>query len=85
MMVQLNWTIGGLQQAARNISRGLKPLEDGLDLVEMDLYNGKLQLYGTRKVSCFHCNASNMPPNTSTLIEFHSVHQRKRHVIGNGL
>jgi len=52
MMVQLNWTIGGLQQAARNISRGLKPLEDGLDLVEMDLYNGKLQLYGTRKVSC---------------------------------
>jgi len=51
MMVQLNWTIGGLQQAARNISRGLKPLEDGLDLVEMDLYNGKLQLYGTRKVS----------------------------------
>lgn len=51
MMVQLNWTIGGLQQAARNISRGLKPLEDGLDLVEMDLYNGKLQLYGTRKAS----------------------------------
>jgi len=51
MMVQLNWTIGGLQQAARNITRGLKPLEDGLDLVEMDLYNGKLQLYGTRKVS----------------------------------
>jgi len=50
MMVQLNWTIGGLQRAARNISRGLKPLEDGLDLVEMDLYNGKLQLYGTRKV-----------------------------------
>ena len=50
MMVQLNWTIGGLQQAARNISRGLKPLEDGLGLVEMDLYNGKLQLYGTRKV-----------------------------------
>ena len=51
MMVQLNWTIGGLQKAARNISRGLKPLENGLDLVEMDLYNGKLQLYGTRKVS----------------------------------
>jgi len=50
MMVHLNWTIGGLQQAALNISRGLKPLEDGLDLVEMDLYNGKLQLYGTRKV-----------------------------------
>jgi len=56
MMVQLNWTIGGLQQAARNISRGLKPLEDGLDLVEMDLYNGKLQLYGTRKVSRCRCN-----------------------------
>ena len=57
MMVQLNWTIGGLQQAARNISRGLRPLADGLDLVEKDLYNGKLQLYGTRKVSRCTCLA----------------------------
>lgn len=50
MMMQLNWTIGGLQDAATNIGRGLKPLEDGLGTVEMYLDNGKLQLYGTRKV-----------------------------------
>jgi len=50
MMTQLNWTIGGLQDAATNIGRGLKPLEDGLGTVEMYLDNGKLQLYGTRKV-----------------------------------
>jgi E3 ubiquitin-protein ligase DCST1 len=50
MMTQLNWTIGGLQDAATNIGRGLKPLEDGLGTVEMYLENGKLQLYGTRKV-----------------------------------
>lgn len=50
MMSQLNWTIGGLQDAATNIGRGLKPLEDGLGTVEMYLDNGKLQLYGTRKV-----------------------------------
>lgn len=52
MMTQLNWTIGGLQDAAANIGRGLKPLEDGLGTVEMYLDNGKLQLFGTRKVQC---------------------------------
>jgi len=75
MMVQLNWTIGGLQQAARNISRGLRPLADGLDLVEKDLYNGKLQLYGTRKVSRCTCLALYWPISftLTCLIHFNQV------------
>ena len=50
MMIQLNSTIMHLQQAAHDVHRGLKPLEEGLDLVEMDVYNGRIQLLGTRKV-----------------------------------
>ena len=50
MMRQLNLTIARLQEAAHNVSRGLRPLDEGLANVEIDLYNGKLQLLGTRKV-----------------------------------
>jgi len=50
MMRQLNLTIVRLQEAAHNVSRGLRPLDEGLANVEIDLYNGKLQLLGTRKV-----------------------------------
>jgi len=49
-MRQLNLTIVRLQEAAHNVSRGLRPLDEGLANVEIDLYNGKLQLLGTRKV-----------------------------------
>lgn len=51
MMAQLNGTIGRLQEAAKNVSVGLKPLDDGLSSVEMDLHNGKLQLFGTKRVT----------------------------------
>lgn len=50
MMAQLNGTIGRLQEAAVNVSRGLRPLDDGLSSVELDIHNGRLQLFGTRKV-----------------------------------
>lgn len=50
MMDQLNRTIVSLQDAAHNVSRGLEPLDHGLERVELDVYNGNVQLYGTRKV-----------------------------------
>lgn len=50
MMEQLNRTIVSLQEAAHNVSRGLDPLDRGLERVEIDVSNGKIQLYGTRKV-----------------------------------
>ena len=50
MMVQLNRTISGLETAAHNVSRGLKPLDEGLENVELDVFNGKMQLFGTRRV-----------------------------------
>ena len=53
MMAQLNGTIGRLQEAAHNVSRGLKPLDDGLSSIERDMYNGRLQLSGTRKVRSY--------------------------------
>ena len=51
MMIQLNKTIMQLQQSAHKVHSGLDPLDQGLDMVEMDIYNGKIQLLGTRKVS----------------------------------
>lgn len=50
MMAQLNGTVGRLQEAAKNVGDGLRPLDEGLGDVEMELRNGRLQLYGTRKV-----------------------------------
>ena len=51
LIAQLNGTVAQLHNAAVNVRRGLRPLDDGLGLVEMDIYNGRLQLFGTRKVS----------------------------------
>lgn len=50
MMEQLNRTIVSLQDAAHNVSRGLEPLDHGLERVELDVNNGNVQLHGTRKV-----------------------------------
>ena len=64
MMAQLNGTIGRLQEAAVNVSRGLRPLDDGLNSVEMDIHNGRLQLFGTRKVRHTDAWIWNVSPKT---------------------
>lgn len=51
MMRQLDHTIHVLQHSSHQVSVGLKPLDDGLEVVEMDLDNGRLQLLGTQMVS----------------------------------
>jgi len=53
MMLHLNWTIRSLQDAAHNVTDKLRPLEEGLGSIEMDVQNGRVQLYGTKKV-CIH-------------------------------
>ena len=65
IMEQLNKTIFRLQDAAHNVSRGLKPLDDGLENVEIDVVKGKMQLVGTRRVSIIH-PLINIPPNKYT-------------------
>jgi len=50
MMLHVNQTISGLQEAARDVWRGLSPLSAELGDVESDIYNGQIQLYGTGKV-----------------------------------
>ena len=54
MMENLNHTVRRLQEAAHNVSLGLSPLDNGLNLVELDLYNGNLELTGTAKVSLLY-------------------------------
>jgi len=43
-------TMLDLDSAVAEVERGLQVLDHGLDSVESDVYNGRLQLYGTGKV-----------------------------------
>ena len=61
MMVQVNRTLHDLQVAAHEVNSGLMPLDAGLEQVEMDVSNGKLQLMGTRKVIIIHAVQINIP------------------------
>ena len=50
MMQNLNHTVYRLREAAHNVSVGLKPLDNGLDMAEADLYNAGIELTGTERV-----------------------------------
>lgn len=54
MMGHVNRTIAGLQDSARGVVTGLRPLDEGLADIESDLNNGRRQLFGTEKVSSIH-------------------------------
>jgi len=43
-----------LDSAVAEVERGLHVLNKGLDTIETDVYNGRLQLYGTGKVTATH-------------------------------
>jgi len=51
MMSHLDRTVSRLEGAAADVSEGLKPLDEGLDAVEVDVKNARTQLLGTRRVS----------------------------------
>ena len=51
MMLHLNRTIVSLQDAAHNVTDKMRPIEEGLGAIELDVYKGKTQLMGTKKVS----------------------------------
>lgn len=55
MMRELDRTVARLEGAANDVSRGLRPLDEGLDAVEMDVNNARIQLHGTRRVSFVIC------------------------------
>jgi len=42
-----------LDSAVAEVERGLQVLDQGLDTIETDVYNGRLQLYGTGKVNVY--------------------------------
>jgi len=44
-------TMLDLDSAVAEVERGLQVLDKGLDTIETDVYNGRLQLYGTGKVN----------------------------------
>jgi len=44
-------TMLDLDSAVADVERGLQVLDNGLDSIESDVVNGRLQLYGTGKVS----------------------------------
>jgi len=44
-------TMIDLDSAVADVERGLQVLDKGLDTVETDVHNGRLQLYGTGKVA----------------------------------
>jgi len=44
-------TMLDLDSAVAEVERGLQVLDKGLDTIETDVYNGRLQLYGTGKVT----------------------------------
>ena len=44
-------TMLDLDSAVAEVERGLQVLDHGLDTIETDVFNGRLQLYGTGKVS----------------------------------
>ena len=50
MMTELNTTVERLQRASTDIGHSLRPLQEGLDQMEMDLYTGELELTGTARV-----------------------------------
>jgi hypothetical protein len=50
MMRQLDKTVARLEDAVADVAEGIKPLDEGLDVVEMDVYNARTQLLGTRRV-----------------------------------
>ena len=50
-------TMLDLDSAVAEVERGLHVLDKGLDTIETDVSNGRLQLYGTGKVT--NCNAVN--------------------------
>ena len=47
-------TMLDLDSAVAEVERGLHVLNKGLDTIETDVYNGRLQLYGTGKVNATH-------------------------------
>jgi len=51
MMSQLDRTVSRLEGAAADVAQGLKPLDEGLDAVKMNVKNARTQLLGTRRVS----------------------------------
>ena len=50
MMLQLNSTVDRLQRASADIGHSLRPLSDGLEVMEMDLETGDVELQTTAKV-----------------------------------
>jgi len=44
-------TMLDLDSAVAEVEHGLQVLDKGLDTIETDVYNGRLQLYGTGKVN----------------------------------
>lgn len=50
MMKELDRTVLRLESAASDVSRGLRPLHEGLDTIESDVNNARVQLLGTRRV-----------------------------------
>lgn len=44
-------TMLDLDSAVADVERGLQVLDRGLDTMETDVHNGRLQLYGTGKVT----------------------------------
>ena len=50
MMLQLNITVERLQKASADIGHSLRPLSDGLKVMEMNLDTGKMELSDTAKV-----------------------------------
>ena len=51
MMSHLDRTVSRLEGAAADVAQGLEPLDEGLDIVELDVENARTQLLGTRRVS----------------------------------
>ena len=54
MMEQLNSTIFRLEAAAHDVNVGLRPLQKGLNRVEVDMANGREQLLATGRVSTIY-------------------------------
>jgi E3 ubiquitin-protein ligase DCST1 len=67
MMRELDKTVARLEGAAADVSRGLRPLDEGLDAVEMDVYNARTQLLGTRRVRICCASANYTARNVDIL------------------
>jgi len=46
-----------LDSAVAEVERGLQVLDNGLNTIETDVFNGRLQLYGTGKVNATQGNS----------------------------